>query len=563
MKNIIKTLMHVFSSSKVSNIVLLSLLFIYFITLIVLHIIWKNDKKKMKIWKYLTFIPLLIPILHLILCVISPAWMIMLLNHIYLYFIPIIIIIWGLFNKKKVIYIILTIFIFVNFLVSVPILHGKIVNYSNMNRKDSYVALLDYLKDNYVLFSWKKLDYEKLKNDGLELIEKSEKENNVDYYYDALANLEKEMHDGHSGLSFYNDNNYTKKKIESYNDYGLSVVRLDDLSYVMVNIDETLKETYSLEEGLRVLKWNGKDMEEASNDAVVPLNVTLKENEDILKPLFASSTGGDEVNIVYIDRKGNKMNLTLHKMDSVVPRCLKTLQIINQDNIEDENFSTKMLTDEIGYLRISSEETDVFHDTLSYITGNHKYAREKLRKNILSLRKNGMKKLIIDVRNNGGGFDEVATALASLFSNKKYYAFSLGKVKDNKYFKQTDRYVYKDGEFSDVEVVVLTNMRCASAGDGLVLYLSKVPNVKVVGLSNPEGINQETGGVVLLPEGAAFTFPTGLVMDKSGVPNIDPSDNRESRNKVDEKIPFTSVAILNLFTYKKDYALDWTIDYLK
>ena len=65
------------------------------------------------------------------------------------------------------------------------------------------------------------------------------------------------------------------------------------------------------------------------------------------------------------------------------------------------------------------------------------------------------------------------------------YAFSPG-VKNGKELKSVDdRYVMADGEFSDLEIVVLTSMRCGSAGDGLSLYLSRLPNVTVAGLTDP------------------------------------------------------------------------------
>ena len=38
-----------------------------------------------------------------------------------------------------------------------------------------------------------------------------------------------------------------------------------------------------------------------------------------------------------------------------------------------------MLNNDTGYLRVVSEETNVFSDTLAYLTGNHNHAREKFR----------------------------------------------------------------------------------------------------------------------------------------------------------------------------------------
>ena len=220
-----------------------------------------------------------------------------------------------------------------------------------------------------------------------------------------------------------------------------------------------------------------------------------------------------------------------------------------------------MLNNDTGYLRVVSEETNVFSDTLAYLTGNHNHARKKFRKDLRFLKSQGMKKLVIDIRNNSGGFEEVATALASLFTKEKLYAFSLGVYNDGKMEKVTDRYVYGDGEFSDLEIVVLTGMRCGSAGDGLSLYLSRLDNVTVAGISDPAGINQEVGGYVYMPKNAVITFPTGLILDEEGNPNIDIDETKVSRNPVDIKIPLTKESALKIFN-GEDYEIEWAIEYL-
>ena len=141
------------------------------------------------------------------------------------------------------------------------------------------------------------------------------------------------------------------------------------------------------------------------------------------------------------------------------------------------------------------------------------------------------------------------------------YAFSLG-IKDGDTLKSVDdRYVLADGEFSDIKVVLLTNMRCTSAGDGLCLYLSRLENVTIAGLTNPSGCNQETGGYIFMPGGVAIGYPTGLILDKDGNPNIDIDGTRESRNPVDIKIPLDKEAALKIFN-GVDYELEWAIDYL-
>ena len=44
-----------------------------------------------------------------------------------------------------------------------------------------------------------------------------------------------------------------------------------------------------------------------------------------------------------------------------------------------------MLNNNIGYLKIGVEETDTISDGVSYLTGNHKVAREKFRTSLREL----------------------------------------------------------------------------------------------------------------------------------------------------------------------------------
>ena len=64
-----------------------------------------------------------------------------------------------------------------------------------------------------------------------------------------------------------------------------------------------------------------------------------------------------------------------------------------------------------------------------------------------------------------------------------------------------------------------------------------------------------------MPKGAIINYPTGLILDKDGNPNIDIDNTRISRNPVDIKIPLTKENALKLFN-NEDYELEWAIDYL-
>ena len=285
------------------------------------------------------------------------------------------------------------------------------------------------------------------------------------------------------------------------------------------------------------------------------------DNEKIMKTFYLAGVGEDTVTVSYINANDEEITTTLNKIDSNLPRALKSFSTFNHTK-DDKEYDYKMLNNNIEYLKIGVEETNTISDGVSYLNGNHKVAREKFRTSLRELKKQGMTKLVIDIRNNAGGYEEVSTALASLFTKEKMYAFSLGIKKQKNLTSIVDRYVLADGEFSDIEVLVLTGMRCGSAGDGMVLYLSRIKGITIAGLTNPAGINQETGGLIFMPEGAVIMYPVGLILDQNGNPNIDIDDTRISRTPLDIKIPLNKEAALKIFN-GIDYELEWAIEYLK
>lgn len=553
-----KTIMYLLYSADILSLILLLFFLIYFVILTIIYNKCKSDNKRLKMWKLLCGLPLIISIIHALIFVSGSAFLTILPLYKNIYISAILIFLSPLLIKKEIIYnigktiIILTCICFL--LISID--SNKYTNYSRKSLSDAYISLCNYLEKNYIMNEWKKIDYDKLKKDGLVLVKEAEQTGNLDKYYMALDDLVETFHDGHMGLSFYNKNEYILNKVKKFNDYGLSLITLDDGNTIAVDVDKNLE----IKAGDTIIKWNGIPIDKAIENVKTPMNGELLEHEKILKTFYLSGVGGDTVEVTYINSNNEEKTTILNKLNSNLPRALTAYSKFNHTH-NDKMYDYKMLNDNTGYLKIGKEETDNINDGIAYLTGNHKYAREMYRKDLRKLRNKGMTRLIIDVRNNGGGYDEVATALASLFTKQKMYAFSQGIKDKNGNKNLTKRYVLADGEFSDIEVLVLTNMRCASAGDGMVLYLSRIEGIKVAGLTNPEGINQESGGLIFMPKGAVINYPTGLVLDQNGNPNIDIDDRRISRNPVDIKIPLTKENALKIFN-GEDYELEWAIKYL-
>ena len=558
----INSLIHLLHSGDILNFILNIMFTVYAVILIAIYGKFKNDKKKLKIWKLLCLVPLVASFVHCLIFAFGDAFLTLLSMYKAVYIPAILIALFPLLIKKKIVYsigkiIILIVCIFCSIL---SINSGRITNYANKSLSDAYTSMCDYLEENYIMNEWKNINYDALKEKYLPLVQEAEQTGDLNKYYEALDAFICEFHDAHMGISFYENSDYIFNKLKQFNDYGLSLITLDDGTTIAIDVEDGLE----IKEGDVITKWDGVPIDDAIKNIELLISDTLPENEKILRTFYLAGIGGDTVSVSYINSNNEEVTVSLNKMKDVqFSRVLQSFNtfVHSENDYNEESFDYKMLNDNTGYLLVRSEETNVFNDYITYLTGDHQFAREQFRACLQELREQGMTQLVIDIRNNDGGYEEVATALASLFTEKEIYAFSLG-IKDGDNCKSIeDRYVLADGEFSDLQIVVLTNMRCASAGDGLGLYLSKIDNITVAGLTNPSGCNQETGGYILMPGGVMIGYPIGLILNQDGDPNIDIDETRESRNPIDVKIPLDKEAALKIFN-GVDYELEWAMNYL-
>jgi hypothetical protein len=186
-----------------------------------------------------------------------------------------------------------------------------------------------------------------------------------------------------------------------------------------------------------------------------------------------------------------------------------------------------------------------------------------------------MTSLIIDIRNNGGGDDACAGALASLFTDEKRYLVGFGYEDENGFHCKDDLYIFPDGRYKDLPVVVLVNSECMSAGDGLAKYLSDCDNVTLMGLTASSGVNQNNGGCIYLTDNIRLLYPVFLSLSDEQVPLIDTDYSRENRIPLDVAIPLTRERALKMFDYEAavlyqigqredlaDVELDYAVEYL-
>ena len=249
---------------------------------------------------------------------------------------------------------------------------------------------------------------------------------------------------------------------------------------VLLPIEGSPAEQADLRTGDIILKINGEECANQELDAIV------------------NKIKGEEGSTVEIEIQRDKEILT---------------KTIERKNVEINQVESKILENNIGYIQI-----------LSFDDGSSKEFEVKLDELI----NKGIKHLIIDVRDNGGGIVEEAEEISNLFLDKN----NIIMIEINKNGNEEITKAEEDKKIStDMSIIILTNENTASAAEIFVGALKENGVAKVVGERTfGKGVMQE---IAPLPDGGAlkltieeFKTPNGNKINKKGIePDIEIEEN--------------------------------------
>lgn len=222
-------------------------------------------------------------------------------------------------------------------------------------------------------------------------------------------------------------------------------------------------------------------------------DVIIKVNDKDVKT-YTSSEIANEIKSI----KDDKFTITVNRNEEevTVNLTLKELYIPAIESRIIENNNKK-----IGYIYISTFSNTVY---------------DQFKSKLKEFEDNNIDSLIIDVRNNTGGYLKAATDIASMFLEKGKIIYSL----EAKNKKET----YKDetNESRNYKISVLINESSASASEILAAALKDSYNATLIGKkSYGKGKVQQTaslkGGSMYKYTSAKWLTPSGECIDKKGL----------------------------------------------
>ncbi len=266
------------------------------------------------------------------------------------------------------------------------------------------------------------------------------------------------------------------KMADKRRDYNISNTSTENTSTENTNTENTSTENISTE------NISKEDLEKVLADDYVGIGIYMQKNTNynkveiisVIKDSPAEKAGikaGDiilkvdeiEYNADELDNISNKIKgpegttLTME-----ILRDTLTLNFeITREKINPNPLEKKVLSENIGYIRFSE-----FNKT---IAKEFKNAYE-------DLNKQGIKSLIIDLRNNAGGYVDQSIEIASYIVDKgSIISYEVDENKNEKAIK-SDK-----SPFINLPIIILTNGGTASAAEILTGALQDLGKAKVVG----------------------------------------------------------------------------------
>ncbi|MGG4093276.1 S41 family peptidase [Paenibacillus lautus] len=442
--------------------------------------------------------------------------------------------------------------------------YNPVSDFSGMSYSKAFVAMNERLSREYPFGEWKKIEWNERRSKYEPIFKQAEKDENFDLYYKTLREYLLSLRDGH--IKIINDNVYDGNAVfkkEVGGGFGLSTVQLDNGKVVVSLVLENSPAAKSgIKLGAEIVAWDGKTGKEAFDQT------TWNENNMATDEVKRFNQGrfmvrapiGKEVQVEFRNwGESEHIRTKLTAYDDQFETLKKTRIQLTQADLDASPIEGRILGNGYGYVKIKH-----------FLPDSNATSPEKSLADLLKMfQDRHAKGLIIDLRNNPGGDDQLAANLAGFFVKEmkhyeyvSYYNRYTGKfeLNRNEVVKVKPVKPYFDGK-----VAILINSRTGSSGEGMPLVLKGVPNVKIVGFTSTAGSFglMSSPIEIKMPEGYVIQFPDGRSLNQNKKVQGDADQTGVGGAVPDIKIPLNEETFKTSMMDGQDVELEYAIEAMK
>ena len=456
-------------------------------------------------------------------------------------------------------------------------------DFSALGWTDAFTAAHEKLSREYAFGDWKSVDWSGLLERFRPRIAEAQAAGDEKAYYLALHEYATSIPDGHISLVAEDDAVPTALARELVGGgYGVAVAELDDGRVIAAAvIPGGPADRAGIVAGAEVVSWRGSPAGSAIgriDPGAIPYKVLTGamggENPQATSEhrrleqtrLLTRGPVGSRVEVAFTNPGASTTRAaTLTAVDDA-GRSFSLVDFAARPEFTSQ-VDTRILAEGYGYVLVRME-----YDPQSS-GGYPARVYEDFRKAVASFVAAEVPGVIVDLRGNYGGSDQLAADMCGFFSSTP------GFYEQQEYYDKRDRSFLRITlaergsepivDHLSVEpqaphyggpVVALVNPSTKSSGEGPAACISRLPNGKVIGFGGTNGSFGMVGGSIAMPGGYSIDYPFGRSIGADGEIQLD-SRNGMGGVAPDPRVPKTLKNVL-AFAAGTDVELAYAADFL-
>ncbi|KWX73582.1 S41 family peptidase [Paenibacillus jilunlii] len=435
--------------------------------------------------------------------------------------------------------------------------YNPVSDLSHKSYTQAFTAMNERLSAEYPFGDWKKIDWEAKKNKYGPLFRQAEISQDPNLYYKTLRDYLFSFRDGHIQIvneHLYDDNSVFKNEVGG--GVGISTIQLDD-GRVLVSllVPGSPADQCGIKLGAEIISWDGKDVKKALDETSWSENPPATEGDRIHNQgrFLARAPIGQNIQVKFRNLDAPAViTAALTAYDDQYETLKKTKVKLKKEDLPVEG---QILKEKYGYVKIRY-----------FLPGATQSDPAKALEDIIkAFQEKQVKGIIIDLRDNPGGDDDLVAQMAGHFVNRKrifeyvsYYNRNTGRFEIN---RAETRTVQPSRIYFPGKIAVLINHNTASSGEGLPLFLQGMSNVKIIGFTSTNG----SFGVVSapiemnMPEGYVVQFPDGRSLNQDQKIQGDSDERGQGGATPDIRVPMNGQTFKMKVIEGQDVELDYAL----
>jgi carboxyl-terminal processing protease len=443
-------------------------------------------------------------------------------------------------------------------------------DFSDLGWLEAYNSLSILMQRQYAFGDWKNIDWTALNQLIRPKIELAESTSDAEGYAAALLEFTRAIPDGHVT---WGDQMQAVIAPNIEGSYGFAIAELDNGKTIATTVTPGGPAAVAgMIAGDVILEWNGLPVSAVAEKASIlwrpnPASVATTEHKRYEQ--FRSLTlvpVGTQTRVKFSRPDGSSKTsrtLTARNDGQTIQKLTEFWNTVN----EDDPIQYSILSNGYGYILLGAlESDDISFDELF----------DEFKMAMVEFTAANVPGIIIDLRANGGGSDELAAKISGFFYPRKtFYEFQniynahtaqreiILPSQDDSYIVGWGLGLYitpQEPQYSG-PIVALINPDCVSSGEGVAMTIQNLTNGYVLGLYGTNGSFGMTGGKATMPLGFQISFPTGQSLDVHKVVQLDSKDGIGGITP-DVRVPRTSENMIK-YVQGDDVELDYAIDFLR